>query len=474
MALTCVSPTSHRGLRSGGHLAHRSRLLRRRGHVADRRVVDDALTQRWDGLNRGALLSCCAARACNPDRRADLPPWSEIMSTLRIVVATSWLAEYPQGGGIWAWILHYLNGLRDLGHKVFLIDRMHSSTRPVFDTRRIAILRERLKRLGLTDHWAVICSDKGTLPQRLEDYTVYGASETRLRDIIRDADLLWNLAGALPWPLLSSFKRTVLLDGDPGQLQISSLSWDMKLDHHHVLFTAGTKVNDRDCEIPRLGLSWQSFLPPIYLPSCQPDFNPDHNATVTSVTQWNWANEFRLKDRVLSDSKRDAYLRYVRLPTLSRRMFTLAANIDPRDKTGDVDLLKANGWNLVHPHHVARTPKTYIEFIKHSLCEFGCAKPIYVDLRTGWFSERSATYLACGRPVIVENTGFSDHIKTGRGLLTFSNLEEAASSIDSVMTDYSLHSRAARELAVSCFSSARVLPKMIEASFGGKRSNTLD
>src|SRR5262249_42891089 len=185
--------------------------------------------------------------------------------------------------------------------------------------------------------------------------------------------------------------------------------------------------------------------------SCQPAVNPDQNAMVTSVTQWNWSNEFRLNDRILSDSKRDGYLRYVKLPTLSRRTFTLAANIGPNDNTGDIDLLKANGWNLVPPHRGARNPKAYMEFIKRSLCEFGCAKPIYVDLRTGWFSDRSATYLACGRPAIVEDTGFSDHIESGRGLLTFSSLEEAASAIDKVITDYSLHSKAARELADSYF-----------------------
>jgi hypothetical protein len=386
------------------------------------------------------------------------------MSKIKIVLATGFLCGYPQGGGIWACVFQYVNGLRALGHEVFLIDLLHRTRRPMLDHRRIIIFQERMKRYGLGDSWAVLHRDEDKVVDSLDDFTVYGASENRLRKVVREADLLWSFAGSLNARLLRSFKRTALLDSDPGQLQVSALAWDMKLDRHDVLITVGTKINDPDCEIPKLGLAWRPFLPPIYLPGWEASPDPGPQAPITSVTQWNWAHEFRLGDRIFSDSKRDAYLRYISLPELCRYSFRLAANIDPQDQTGDVQLLESHGWGLVSPHRVARNPDSYADFIRSSRCEFGCAKPIYVDLKTGWFSDRSAAYLASGRPVIAENTGFSDHIETGTGLLTFSSLAEAAAAVEDVMARYSLHQRAARELAKAYFSSDSILPRMIEAS----------
>jgi hypothetical protein len=388
-----------------------------------------------------------------------------VTSKVRIVIATGCLAAYPQGGGVWAWALQYVNGLRALGHEVFLIDCLTRSTRPATDKRCIFILQERLNRAGLRDQWAILLRDKDKPVHRLDDLTVYGVSDSRLRDAIRNADVLWNLARALDPVLLGGFKRTALIDGDPGLLQVSALHWDMQLERHDVLFTAGTKINDPDCVVPKLGLNWRPFLPPIYLPAWESVANSGGAGSVTSITQWNWGVEFWLGDQVFSDSKRAAYLEYLDLPRLCHASFTLAVNIHPRDRTGDVELLRSHGWNLVSAHHVAGNPQAYARFIHASGCEFGCAKPIYVDLKTGWFSERSATYLACGRPVLAENTGFPDHIETGRGLLAFSNVAEAASAVESLMANYSMHQKAARELAVTYFSSDRVLAEMVEASF---------
>jgi hypothetical protein len=388
-----------------------------------------------------------------------------VASKLRIMLATGSLAAYPQGGGIWAWVFQYVNGLRALGHNVFLLERFNRSGRLVHDERRLFIFRERLKRLGLADRWAVLATDQGQTIQSLEDFTIYGVSERALREEIRDADLLWNFARTLGPSLLSGFRRTVLLDGDPGVLQVSALAWDMQLEQHDVFFTAGTKINDADCEVPTLGLRWYPFLPPIHLPAWPAEGDPCPEAPITSITQWEWGEEFRLGDRILSDSKRQAYLRYLDLPCLCRTPLTLAANFHPRDPTREIEVLRRHGWNVVAPHRVVRNSDAYRDFIRASSGELGCAKPIFVDLKTGWFSERSATYLACGRPVVAENTGFPDHIETGLGLLTFSNPDEAAAALDNLMGNYPAHRKAARELAATYFSADRVLGRMVEASF---------
>jgi len=388
------------------------------------------------------------------------------MSKARIVLATRFLAGYPRGGGIWAWALQYVKGLQALGHSVFLIDVLAQSSRPVCDGRRVAIFLERMNRLGLAGQCAVLLAPRKPI-ESFEELTVHGVSETRLCDEIRDADVLWNLAWALSAPLVHRFRRSVLLDVDPGVLQVSASAWDMKLDQHDVLMTSGTKINDPDCAIPKLGLIWRPFLQPIYLPDWEPAPDLGPHAPATSVTQWNWPEEFRLGARVFSDSKREGYLRYLNIPQLSSHSFKLAANIHVNDKTGDIQLLESHGWELVAPHLVAGTAQAYARFIRNSRCEFSCAKPIYVDLKTGWFSERSAAYLACGRPVVVENTGVGGHIETGVGLLTFSCISEAVDALESVASNYSLHQRAARELAETYFSFHRVLPKLIQSSFEG-------
>jgi hypothetical protein len=389
------------------------------------------------------------------------------MSKIRIVLATRCLAYYPKGGGVWAWALQYIQALSALGHEVFIMDLMQESGRTLRDKRRIGIFLERFRRLGLEGDCAVLVGPPGNRQRAFEELSVHGVSESRLREEIRTADVVWNLAWALNASLVQYFKRSVLLDVDPGLLQVSALAWDLKLGAHNVLLTTGTKINDADCGIPKLGLTWNPFLQPIHFPFWETGIleDPDTQAPITSITQWNWPHEFRLGERIFSDSKRDAYLRYLNLPRLVSHPFSLAANIDPQDKTGDIQLLLRHGWSLIAPNVTARTPERYGRFIRNSLCEFGCAKPIYVDLKTGWFSERSATYLACGRPVIVESTGFSDHIETGSGLLTFSNLAEAASALESVISNYSFHQKAARELARAYFSSELVVPKLIEASF---------
>ena len=151
------------------------------------------------------------------------------------------------------------------------------------------------------------------------------------------------------------------------------------------------------------------------------------------------------------------------MPKRARRPFQLAANIHPQDATGDHERLLTRGWELVNPHRVTRTPSSYQNYIKQSRAEFSCPKPIHKELKTGWFSDRSACYLASGRPVLAEDTGFSQYLPTGRGLVCFNNLEEAVAGVAEIDRDYPQHMRAARELAEEYLSSQKWLPSMLSA-----------
>lgn len=168
--------------------------------------------------------------------------------------------------------------------------------------------------------------------------------------------------------------------------------------------------------------------------------------------------------RVLSNSKRDGYFRYIELPKRARRPFELAAQIYPDDQTGvrDRERLQGHGWNLVDPWEVAGSPGAYQHYIAGSRAEIMCPKPIFRELKTGWFSDRSACYLASGRPVLAEDTGFTDYLPTGKGLLAFRDLSEAVAGVAEIDSNYAEHMQAARELAEEFFDYRKVLPKMLE------------
>ena len=381
-------------------------------------------------------------------------------SRVRIVLGNSSLVCYPEAGGLWTYFLQYPLGLVALGHDVLWLEIYTRCGVEARDRLLIDTFFLRMREQGLGDRVALLTVEKGNNPFDLDAAAVHGKTRLELKEFIGSADLLWNFASAVKPPLLSLFKRRALIDGDPGHLQVSALQYEMGQSQHEVFLTAGRKVHDADCEIPTLGLKWHSFPQFVYLPMWSVAPDPGPQAPFTSVTQWNWG-EVWLKDRALSISKREAYLRVIELPHRTGRPFELAANIDPRDT--DRDLLSQNCWEVVDPHEIAITPAHYQNYIGSSRAEICCPKPIYRELKTGWFSDRSACYLASGRPVLAEDTGFGDHFPTGQGLILFRNLEEAVAGVAEIDANYAAHSRAAREFAETYLDSGRCLTAMLDA-----------
>jgi hypothetical protein len=383
-------------------------------------------------------------------------------SKLRILLADGSLARYPQGGGHWSVFLQYLYGLDALGHDIFWLERLVRSGDPARDQKLIRLFLTRFHHYGFGSRCALLLVDTEGGDITLDSAEVYGASECRVGEEIRRADLLWNLCCAFRPPFLSIFKHSVLIDLDPGMLQIPGLDCGYSLSDHDTLLTIGSKIGDPDCPVPTSGYQWHRFMPFVYLPFWRSAPDPGKEAAFSSVTQWTW-DEYWLEEKLLSFSKRQAYLRYLEMPQRSGRTFELAVNIHPRDTTGDRDLLLSMGWQLTHPHRVARSPSIYQDYIAKSRAEFSCPKPIYKELKTGWLSDRSVAYLASGRPVLAEDTGFSDYLPTGEGLIAFTNLEEALAGVAEIDGDYPRHMRAARRLAEEHLSSTKWLPSMLSA-----------
>jgi hypothetical protein len=372
--------------------------------------------------------------------------------------------KYQDGGGLWSWFLQYPMALKAAGHNVFWLELLQSSGSRETDLRTMRHFYDRLRPYDLAGDCALLLFQHPLDSQPLEDAEVFGASTGHVRRLIAEADLLLNFACALRQPLLSLFKRRALLDGDPGHLQISlsMVDLDFHLDHHDIFLTVGTRINASDSIIPKLGHEWRTFEQLIYLPlwKCEPELKSD--SPFTSITQWTW-EELHYSGRIFSVSKRDAYLKYLRLPQLVDCSLELAANIGQSDPAGDRALLSENGWRLVDPHQVAPCPARYREYIRSSRGEFMCPKPIHVQLRTGWFSERSLAYLAGGRPVVAEDTGFSERIPTGTGLLAFHDINTAAAAITEIDTNYERHRRAAREVVEAYFDWHKTVETILSA-----------
>lgn len=385
------------------------------------------------------------------------------MSKFKLTLANRNLAGYPSGGGHWSVFMQWLLGLKDLDQDFLWLELLGSSGNADKDKRLVEIFFNRFKKYGLEKRAAILLYDSTLNRPKFEDISILGLSRKELEKLINDTDILWNFCCSFNSHLLSKFKNAnkVLIDLDPGIIQIPEPECNWGINSHDLFFTVGTKMNDSDCRVPTLEKQWNTFYPPIYLPMWKVASDPDSKSPYTSITHWDW-RYYTWENRIISFSKRDAYLKYINFPLLSNIPFELLVNIHPRDKTGDRELLKSHGWRIKHPYQYARTIKSYQKYIQRSRGEFGCAKPIYTELKTGWFSDRSAAYLASGRPVLAEDTGFSDYLPTGMGLVSFTNMEEALEGLRKIDLDYKKHQKAAREIANEYLDSKKVISGMLE------------
>jgi hypothetical protein len=388
-------------------------------------------------------------------------PRGSSRSAARIVIASSSLAAYPEGGGHWSAFLQYIFGLRALGHEVLWIELYRVGPDPKLDETRIRRFLGRFRRLGLGGTCVVLQHEGAKDHVTLENARYVGKTHREVLEFAATADQLWNLCCSVFPPFLNSFRRTLLLDLDPGLLQISGLTWNMGFDAHDVRFTIGANLGRPGCDVPTFGLEWKGYQPIGYMPLWNTGSQPAPDAPYTSITQWNW-EVLHFGGREASLSKRAAYLRYLDLPSRTRATLELAANIDLEDTTGDREMMALHGWRVVHPHAVCRTPAMYRRYLQASKGEISCPKPIYRELQTGWFSDRSVAYLASGRPVIAEDTGLRGDLSPGYGLLWFSDVDGAAAALEAIESDYAAHSRAAQEIAEEYFSAERTLRWIVE------------
>jgi hypothetical protein len=359
----------------------------------------------------------------------------------KVIVTSGWGAGYPEGGGMQWLNLHYLTGLRALGFEPFWLDTSGKTGVEQF--------RAQCERFGFADNWAVWHSTGKTS----------GMTESLLAALCGDCDLLINLCGALKDDdLLRRIRRRAYFDLDPGFTQIWAQQWDMDLSKHNLFFTVGLNVNGPDFRLPKRGLEWQTFLPPVALEYWPVQTNPP-TRPFTTIAQWR--GQEAVWDGEYYGPKREEFFRFLELPGKTTQPIELALLIH-ESETDDLATLRGKGWQLVHPHEVAGGLDGFRTYIQQSRGEFSVAKQGYVKSRGGWFSDRTVCYLASGRPAIVQDTGIGEHLPIGRGLLTFSTLEEAVRGLETINVNYVDHCAAARKLVEEKFAAPLVLQSILE------------
>jgi hypothetical protein len=365
-------------------------------------------------------------------------------------------ADPHEGGATWA-VLQYLLGFRRLGHEIFFVEPIQpKALGPEFAglaaSQNAAYFREVVCQFGLAAHSALLLA--GT------EETV-GLSHAELRAIARDTDVLINISGMLEDPaLLEPIPRRVYLDLDPAFIQLwhHAYSIDMRFAAHTHFVTVGRQIGRADCPIPTCGLEWIPTFQPVVLEEWPVGRKIEHDA-LTTIANWRGYGSVEHEGQHYGQ-KAHSLRQFFALPRLCPEKFAPALAIHPGE-TGDLAALAENGWQVLDPAAVAATPNSYRDFIQGSKAEFGIAKTGYVYSRSGWFSDRSACYLASGRPVLAQETGFSRDLPTGEGLFAFQTMDEIIAAIEEMNSDYARHSRAARRLAEEYFESGKVLTRLL-------------
>lgn len=387
-------------------------------------------------------------------------------SPLRIIV-TGLVGLHPVGGVAWDY-LHYVIGLARLGHDVYYYEDTWDW--PYHPIERQATADGSYSAQFLTDFFARYAPDLASHWHYFHLHkTSYGMDRVAFAEVAHTADIFLNVSGAVMIPdELSPHCVKVFLDTDPGYNQImmgERLTQPEKVDRwtmagHDRLFTYAENIHGDDCTIPQLGFRWKTTRFPLVAEFWEPLGHIQASVTSpwTTVMTWNAFKKQLFYQGVEYKSKGSEFEKIMDLP----RRLTVPLKVAVGGVEPPMGWLADNGWQVVDGPEATLTPQRYQDFIIGSRGEISPAKHVYVAMRSGWFSCRSVCYLGAGRPVVVQDTGFSRIIPVGQGILAFSSGEEAQAAIEAVEANYAKHSRAALELAMEEFSARKVLTQMVE------------
>ncbi len=370
------------------------------------------------------------------------------------------VAQRPGSGGHTWVFLQYLLGFRRLGFEVVLVDRLepdmcldeHGDPCDAEHSVNLAYLSGVMQRFGLADRWALLY-DGGR--------SSFGMSREALTRAAGESALMLNVNGFVDDPeVMSRVGLRAYLDIDPGFGQMwRALDLHDMFAGHDAHVTIGERIGRLDCTVPTVGLDWITTPQPVVLDEW-PVATAADDGRFTSVASWRGPFAPIEYEGVTYGLRVHEFRRFAELPDRSREKFEVALDIHEAE-TADLELLRANGWLLADPAVEAADPWSYRDYVQRSKGELMIAKGMYVKSHSGWFSDRSICYLASGRPVVAQETGFSELYPVGAGLLAFEDLDGAQAAVEEVAGDYPRHARAARAIAEEHFESDRVLGRLL-------------
>ncbi len=375
----------------------------------------------------------------------------------RIVLA-SYMIRYPLGG-MMSWVLQYLSGFVALGHEVWFVEQA-SGHGECYDPLRnvtgddcshgIKAVSEALESLGMADRWCF----------RDVNGDYHGASRSRIAEALRTADVFFDMGSHGAWlEQASGAGCRVWIDGEPGFTQ---MRMQMRVDKggeplpYDRWYTTGRNIPAGTANVPNGNRAWHPIFHPVDVERVTRSPLPTHpDAAFTTVMNWQSSKPLRFEGRVYGYKD----MEFEKFESLPRRVsvpLELAAAKAPSSR------LRQQGWRVTLGRQQTVSLASFFDYVRASRGEFSVCKNGFVATNSGWFSDRSAVYLASGRPVVQQETGFSAHLPCGEGLFAVRDVDDAAAAIEAIQTDPERHARAAREIACEHLDAKKVLGKVLE------------
>ncbi|MBD2247166.1 hypothetical protein [Nostoc sp. FACHB-888] len=390
------------------------------------------------------------------------------------IVVCGYMIRHPVAGNLLAYF-HYVLGLHNLGHEVLYLEESgwtescynpinhNYNDDPGFGLHAVQTL---INTYGVNATVCYVNRDTGT---------VYGADWQEIKQMLKTADLLLNIGGVCWLPEFLLCKHRVLIDMDPFFTQIGTFAAEGR-NEYHAYFSYGVNIGQPNCGIPSDGIKWLPTVPPVVPEIWNPILIPKDSCEervdlpFTTIANWNAYGGVTYKGEHYGQKDQE-FMRLLELPSYCSQKLELALAGKDAEIAEVAKSLQAAGWLIRDGKEISANLSTYITYLTGSRGEFSVAKQAYVKTRSGWFSDRTVCYLAAGRPAILQDTGFSDWLPTGQGVLAFSCLQSAVSCIERVNTNYQAHCQAAVELAEQFFSYKVVLPKLLETVLTTNRTH---
>lgn len=379
------------------------------------------------------------------------------------VVVGGLVATYPLGGLAWDY-LGFVEGFRRLGAEVLYLE---DTGRWLYDPRAATYTDDARANVLFLSRTLAAQAPGTAWSLRAPDGRYHGVDEAGVERFCSSADLFLNVSGSC-WlrETYRGARRKIYLDTDPGysHAKLEAVARGVAtpddeysvglIRAHDLFFTFAESFGAPSCRLPPAGLRWHTTRPVVVLDDWPFTFRP---AAERYTTVMSWKTDVALPTigGVRYGGKDVEFRRFVDLPGRTSACLEIAlSGAAPRAE------LERHGWRLVDAGEPSSSMDAYRAYLASSRGEWSVAKNAYVGTGSGWFSCRSACYLALGKPVVVQDTGFSAHYPTGAGLFAFSTADEAVAALAEIEADYRRHCEAARAVAESELAAERVLEKL--------------